>query len=483
MLKLVRTKFNSCNGFHTTAVVLSPNEDIVQRALKIKLNENIQLNRLAIIKYEKNQNIIEELGGKSVSNTAYEESFPWFVRDGKIIDYNQKIKLDEGMELASKFLTSKLGVAEGDISKIKIKDILQPWPPASHFVFIEGKEPTILSFYEHLSVLFKKDKENFKDLSTLSSTNDISQGLDKVSRSIGDMTLNEVYMSCRNLNFPIKDVSINIDMFKFIPRPPAIHFVTIFIFRSIVKTYINAAYPLSDIHKMEPRLREEHMIMRGKATRLWACYFAPIATATILVFVQKLNPITISNISVRDTFSWLHSDSISSSGVDKDANTSIKNAFLYLFLSNKLKTFSLNLKNMSTGQLFKFIFKTLSIYLLIFAFIYYNIDFNVLLINLVKISLYDLAKIWLVGNIGVLLYFISSFIIYVYYCKLLDKGEREENIRISIYWPSFISNWLKSLLILSTGTDKFKIYWIRQYWINIFCYSCSVSLLTYYLLA
>lgn len=67
------------------------------------------------------------------------------------------------------------------------------------------------------------------------------------------------------------------------------------------------------------------------------------------------------------------------------------------------------------------------------------------------------------GNIYALLYFISSLIAYIYYCKLLDKGVREENVRISIYWPTFIYNQLKSLLVLSTGSEEFKQKFINLY--------------------
>jgi hypothetical protein len=111
------------------------------------------------------------------------------------------------------------------------------------------------------------------------------------------------------------------------------------------------------------------------------------------------------------------------------------------------------------------------------------VDPSIALSYLANLSLYDLAKIWLVGNIYALLYFISSFIAYIYYCKLLDKGVKEENVRISIYWPTFIAKQWKSLLILSTGPEEFKKKWINQYWLNIFIYSCSVSFLSYFIWA
>jgi hypothetical protein len=71
--------------------------------------------------------------------------------------------------------------------------------------------------------------------------------------------------------------------------------------------------------------------------------------------------------------------------------------------------------------------------LIVIAFIYSSVDFNVILSYLVNISLYDLAKIGLVGNLFSLLYFVSSFIIYINYYNLLQKGNKVEEIQISFF--------------------------------------------------
>lgn len=194
----------------------------------------------------------------------------------------------------------------------------------------------------------------------------------------------ELYLKLKNLDFPLEEININLDAFKVIP--------TVVLYRGIVNAYINSVHPLSEINKLDPRLRGERLAQRSKQTRLWAAFFAPIATVTIMTFIQRGFPLSID---VTSPIKSILPDSTSSLGEvnDKEAATSVKNAFLFLFLNNKLKTLSCNFKSMSTGQRLKFIFKTLSKIFLIFAFIYYFLDPSIVLSYLANLSLYDLAKI------------------------------------------------------------------------------------------
>ena len=112
-----------------------------------------------------------------------------------------------------------------------------------------------------------------------------------------------------------------------------------------------------------------------------------------------------------------------------------------------------------------------------------SVDPNVHLPYLGNISLYTLAKIWLVGNIFALLFSIFHIIAYKHYCKLLNKGLKEESIQISNYWPIFISNYLKGILTLSTGPDKFRKKLIKFHQFNVLAYLSTTSILFYYLLA
>ena len=82
--------------------------------------------------------------------------------------------------------------------------------------------------------------------------------------------------------------------------------------------------------------------------------------------------------------------------LEKGTDSSVKNAFIFLFLSNKLNSLFFKLKKISISQLIKFIFKALSSLLLWLLFIYYSVDptfGRVILSNLATITLYDLAKI------------------------------------------------------------------------------------------
>jgi hypothetical protein len=112
------------------------------------------------------------------------------------------------------------------------------------------------------------------------------------------------------------------------------------------------------------------------------------------------------------------------------------------------------------------------------------LDFNVIISYLFTITLYDLAKIWLVGNIYALLYSIFSLIIYKYYCKKIDKEGKGAIVRSDVApnWPTFISKWLNRLYLLSDTPRDFRKRWINTYWMNIFFYCTSVSILVYYII-
>lgn len=155
------TKFNSkfCNGLHTTAALSTPNEDLLRRALQNELNMNQELDRLALVRYQENQPNIKDLGIQSTSDasTGFEDSFPWFVVDGKNIDYNKEVQLEQGVNMANKYIALKLNVPEDQISKVKIVEILQH--------FIETKNPSIWELYQH--ILNETDLKIFKESSMI----------------------------------------------------------------------------------------------------------------------------------------------------------------------------------------------------------------------------------------------------------------------------------------------------------------------------
>jgi len=490
-----------CIGLKTSAVVNSNSESRKRliRKLRVRVfNNNERLEKLLLVKFNQGfgADNLADLGMSS----EYGYSFSWFLDEkGKLIDFNRKMNLllrSKWVKLASEFLEKWLKVEKSDISEVKIMDVLKP--------LAERFYVTVLDIYSPLSEIFGR----YKDISPEGLASISSESLKREAvggevmkrppialGSLEDTNINELYLKLNNMEYPLKNVDVSLNLFKVVP--------TLWWYRVIEITYTNSAYHLSESKKMSPSKLDRWLLHRplslrlrdkgkGRATRMWSAFFVLIATVTIIIFLQKGflsgNFFNYEPAEGGETINQVYPLSYPTFEglVEEGIGSSVKNAFILLFLSNKLNSLSLKLKKMSMRQLIKFIFKALSSLLLFLLFIYYNVNPSVILSYLITITLYDLAKIWLVGNVGALLYFISSLIIYIHYCKILDKSSgkrRVVKVRISPYWPTFVFNLLNDLLLLSKSPNDFRQKWINQYWLNIFYYCLSVSLLLYYLIA
>jgi hypothetical protein len=236
------------------------------------------------------------------------------------------VELNNGVELANHYLETRLGVSTSEISNLKIKLILGEF-------LKDSEDISIINFYNYLSRLSKED-DSFYKLKT--AAKDLIS--DSSSNGFLDMTIRELYEFLRDLKFPLlKDISINVDLFKFVP--------TILIYRGIVGGYINHAYPLEALNKMNEADKIKFMLERKYSTRLWAAFFAPIATVTIITLLNRANPLSL-------TFGGESLNSISSlwqgntssveevignnTEVKTEGGTPIQRAFIFFISKSKL---------------------------------------------------------------------------------------------------------------------------------------------------
>jgi len=78
--------------------------------------------------------------------------------EGKRIDFKGSIKLFDGVKLVSRYLETSYNMDKETISKLKLSELLKP--------FEEGKDISVLEFYNHIDYLYKNDpniKQMFKD--------------------------------------------------------------------------------------------------------------------------------------------------------------------------------------------------------------------------------------------------------------------------------------------------------------------------------
>ena len=149
---------NNANNIVTNANVIN----------NIINNANVVNNNQALILYN---NVIEDIKSDSMSETK--DLFPWlFDREGKAINYTENVNIFEAIELISNFLEKKFKENPEKISTVKISEFIEIFD-------IANKKVTVLELYNHVSSLYKKDKEFLNKAEELLNANyiaDVSHG-------------------------------------------------------------------------------------------------------------------------------------------------------------------------------------------------------------------------------------------------------------------------------------------------------------------
>lgn len=74
------------------------------------------------------------------------------------------------------------------------------------------------------------------------------------------MTINELYFKLKNMEFPLSEVSVSLDMFKVVP--------TLWLYKGVVKTYIESSFLLRETRNMTPPNLKEGLSSRQRQSRL-----------------------------------------------------------------------------------------------------------------------------------------------------------------------------------------------------------------------
>ena len=146
---------------------------------------NERLSNLKLIKYESSPS------APMAHSESSDVSLPWlFEVDGKTINYNDQIKLFDGVKMASQFLETRYGLNSELVSEVKIAEIIEP--------FKEDKDITVLDFYNHISRLYNENKNVFvKDLTSVA----VESNSFKPLGQLGEITLNEAIVKAYNLKW------------------------------------------------------------------------------------------------------------------------------------------------------------------------------------------------------------------------------------------------------------------------------------------
>ena len=161
--KKTKIKYNKLTMNNTNNIV--NNANAVNNLIN---NVNVVNNNQALIIYN---NIITDINSNEQSETI--EAFPWlFDREGKAINYTDNVNIFEAIELISHFLETKFKENPEKISTVKISEFIEIFD-------IANKKVTVLELYNHVSSLYKKDKEFLNKAEELLNANyiaDVSHG-------------------------------------------------------------------------------------------------------------------------------------------------------------------------------------------------------------------------------------------------------------------------------------------------------------------
>jgi len=202
------------NFFHTSAVLNSSRvfEEATSRVSNNEsLNRNSDLEELVRLSNERvsslqlirfNKKEVDEDLIEFPNESSIAESFSWLVdENGKNIDFNNSIKLFDGIKIISLFLEKRYEMDPNLLSKVKLTELLEG--------FMGGKDITVIELFNHVGQIINKDENSFKiSVNELSSSSkdintDITDNVLDLSRPFGkygDITLNEIGAKFQNLN-------------------------------------------------------------------------------------------------------------------------------------------------------------------------------------------------------------------------------------------------------------------------------------------
>jgi len=159
---------NSSRVFEEAISRVSNNESLNRKSDLDELVRlsNERLSSLQLIRYNKEE--LDEDLIESPNKSSIAESFSWLVdENGKNIEFNNSIKLFDGIKLISHFLEKRYEMDPKILSKVKLTELLEG--------FLDGNDITVIEFFYHVGQIINKDENSFKiSVDELSSSSEDS---------------------------------------------------------------------------------------------------------------------------------------------------------------------------------------------------------------------------------------------------------------------------------------------------------------------
>ena len=410
-------------------------------------------NNLQKVIFSKGQVNIEELQARKGVNISTlsrkgEEDFSWLMDDkGNLLDFNKKVNLFNGVSLISNFLEKKYGIQKNEISYTSPLS-LGGGRIELISIFSENNERTVLQLFDHVSKLYKEDKNSFSQivsqLTTAPNTN--NQESTKAitdnflntwnsNRPLGDFGetttplslggwINEVAVGLKNLRPKGRDVVFANTQITLNAVPIASNAIG---YGIIIKNYLRHVHN----RPFAPYLNEIQMkserLLRNKQLAAFSLLGAPLILFSIKYSGLAMIPIPLGqgvDMLTFNIFGSSHTPTVISD------NSEVLNSGLFLII-NKIKN--------KLPKWLKLLFGLLFI--------------SLILIN--KFGLINILKIIFDGYYLKLFILSYSFIIilYIFFVLYLVYLFSKKKIQISEVLPDFIINWLKLIEIMCSSKE------------------------------
>jgi hypothetical protein len=404
------------NFIHTSAILYSNNN--VNRIIEDSLIENSDReSTLQLVKYGGEAQNVDEDVLINLDITSIEESFPWLIdKNGNMIDLNKEVELFEGVDLISNFLEKKYNMDKNFISDVKLSELLN--------IFTENnnKSVTTSELFQRVSELYNKDTDRFKSnlIEKLSNNSDseilnnlladVNSNSSKPLGNLGDLTLNEIVSSLRDLKW---NVLLHNTELTFHVLPMVMSGLSYgFMLNSFVKHVHKRPYPQDlTVEKLN-----KEILRRNKNLLLFAFLGAPLS----IILFNKTGLMFSDMVTLKYNLS---------SPIESDTSN---NLGLFLFLKN------LN-KKIPYG--FKFLFSLTFVSLSIIKLLGYSI-----------IEFFsDIHNIENFTIISALIAIIIQLTDLYFLHRISTK-----KMKISEVLPDFIINYLKGIEIASSSKVAIK---------------------------
>ena len=400
------------------------------------LRTDDRLSNLQLIKYNGDttpslanaaQGVEENSEGLNLS--SFGESFPWLMdENGKVLDYNQTVNLDNAVKLISHFLEKKYGVDKSLFPENILTELFEP--------IKNNKDLTIIEFYNHTAAIFSNNKDMLSNLllenTPLSPSGKGADVLDnsylpdgsvttnilnssKPLGSFGDTTLNEIAIGLRDLKWEFIYNTANITVNAL---PLAMNLVG---YGLILKSYVKHVHSRPFDSNFTDAMRLQEQLRRNRQLAI----FGLVGIPAILVGLR------VSAVTLKDVFTINFSNKLETNE-NSTIENAINNGFILLFLSN------VNKKIPSWVKLF---FKLFFLTLLILKLLGFNILEFFSIVYYVKIYTYTTCSLAILYNL-LNIYLIHKF--------------SNKTVIIPDVLPEFIINWLKEFELISTSKAYIK---------------------------